>query len=78
MEIKPKLTPTPQWERASHYIASGRCPLNLQWILFNRKPDMLRHGCAIQVGRSVLVDHERLMRYLEALSRRNEGLVPQR
>ena len=76
MQIKPK--PTPQWERASHYIASGKCPFDLRWLLFNRKPDMLRHGCAIQVGRSVLVDHQRLMLFLEELSQRNEGLVPQR
>ena len=76
MEVTPK--PSPQWEKAADYIASGRCPLNLRWLLFNRKPDMLSHGCAIQVGRSVLVDHQRLMLFLEELSQRNEGLVPQR
>jgi len=76
MEVTPK--PSPQWERASHYIASGRCPLNLRWLLFNRKPDMLDFGCIIQIGRSVLVDHQRLMLFLEELSQRNEGLVPQR
>ena len=74
MEVTPK--PSPQWERASHYIASGRCPLDLRWLLFNRKPDMLSFGCIIQIGRSVLVDHQRLMLFLEELSQRNEGLVP--
>ena len=74
MEIKDKNPPN--WEKVSRYIRSARCPLDLRWLLFNRKPDMLRHGCAIQVGRSVLVDHQRLMLFLEELSQRNEGLVP--
>lgn len=67
---------TTDWIQVSDYIRSGRSPVDLRWLIFHRKEEMLKFGCLLKIGKRLLIDHSRLMLFLEHLSDRGESIVP--
>jgi len=43
---------------------------------FPSAEEMRQFGCLLKLGKRLLIDHDRLMLFLEDLDRRNEGIVP--
>ena len=64
------------WVRLADYIRSGKSPIDMRWLVFHRREAMRQFGCLLKLGKGILIDHERLMAYLEELDRREEGIVP--
>jgi hypothetical protein len=67
---------TADWTSVPGYIRSRKCPIDLRWLIFHRKEEMLKVGCLLKIGKRLLVDHSRLMLFLERLSERGESIVP--
>ena len=64
------------WIQVPRYIRSGKSPVDLRWLIFHRKEEMLKAGCLLKIGKRLLIDHSRLMLFLEQLSERGESIVP--
>ena len=64
------------WIQVPRYIRSGKSPVDLRWPIFHRKEEMLKAGCLLKIGKRLLIDHSRLMLFLEQLSERGESIVP--
>ena len=55
----PQLTPAAEFER------SGRCPVNLRWLIFHRKESLQEAGAILRFGtRRWLVDEQRFFDWL--------------
>ena len=70
-------TSAANWTQVSDFIRRGKSPVDLRWLIFHRKEEMLKSGCLLKIGKRLLIDHSRLMLYLEQLSERGESIVPQ-
>jgi len=58
-EQHPQLTPAAEFER------SGRCPVNLRWVIFHQKESLEENGAIIRFGkRRWLVDEDRFIIWL--------------
>ena len=58
-EQHPQLTPAAEFER------SGRCPVNLRWVIFHQKVSLEENGAIIRFGkRRWLVDEDRFIIWL--------------
>ena len=58
-EQHPQLTPAAEFER------SGRCPVNLRWLIFHQKDSLEEQGAIIRFGkRRWLVDEDRFINWL--------------
>ena len=61
-EIHPQLTPAAEFER------SGRCPVNLRWLIFHQKDSLEEQGAIIRFGkRRWLVDEDRFINWLREI-----------
>ena len=69
-------TSAANWTQVPDYIRSGKSPIDLRWLIFHRKEEMLKAGCLLKIGKRLLIDHSRLMLFLEHLSDRGESIVP--
>ena len=67
---------TAEWVPVSKYIQSGKCPIDLRWLIFHRKGEMLESSCLLKIGKRLAIDHSRLMLFLENLSDRGESIKP--
>ena len=55
----PQLTPAAEFQR------SGRCPVNLRWVIFHQKDSLEDHGAIIRFGkRRWLVDEDKFINWL--------------
>ena len=55
----PQLTPAAEFQR------SGRCPVNLRWVIFHQKESLEENGAIIRFGkRRWLVDEDRFIIWL--------------
>ena len=55
-EQHPQLTPAAEFQR------SGRCPVNLRWVIFHQKESLEENGAIIRFGkRRWLVDEDRFI-----------------
>ena len=55
----PQITPAAEFER------SGRCPVNLRWLIFHKKESLQEAGALIRFGkRRWLVDEMRLIGWI--------------
>ena len=58
-EQHPQLTPASEFQR------SGRCPVNLRWVIFHQKESLEENGAIIRFGkRRWLVDEDRFIIWL--------------
>jgi hypothetical protein len=58
-EQHPQLTPAAEFER------SGRCPVNLRWVIFHQKESLEEDGAIIRFGkRRWLVDEAKFINWL--------------
>ena len=58
-EQHPQLTPAAEFER------SGRCPVNLRWVIFHQKESLEENGAIIRFGkRRWLVDEDKFIIWL--------------
>ena len=58
-EQHPQLTPAAEFQR------SGRCPVNLRWVIFHQKESLEENGAIIRFGkRRWLVDEDRFINWL--------------
>mgnify|MGYP006100973707 FL=1 len=58
-EQHPQLTPAAEFER------SGRCPVNLRWVIFHQKESLEENGAIIRFGkRCWLVDEDKFIIWL--------------
>ena len=71
-----KQSHTADWTQVPDYIRNGKSPVDLRWLIFHRKEEMLKAGCLLKIGKRLLIDHSRLMLFLEHLSDRGESIVP--
>jgi len=71
-----KQSHTADWTQVPDYIRNGKSPVDLRWLIFHRKEEMLKFGCLLKIGKRLLIDHSRLMLFLEHLSDRGESIVP--
>ena len=71
-----KQSHTADWTQVPDYIRNGKSPVDLRWLIFHRKEEMLKFGCLLKIGKRLLIDHSRLMLFLENLSDRGESIVP--
>ena len=69
-------TSAANWTQVSDFIRRGKSPVDLRWLIFHRKEEMLKAGCLLKIGKRLLIDHSRLMLFLEQLSERGESIVP--
>ena len=69
-------TSAANWTQVSDFIRRGKSPVDLRWLIFHRKEEMLKFGCLLKIGKRLLIDHSRLMLFLEHLSDRGESIVP--
>ena len=53
------------WVRLADYIRSGKSPIDMRWLVFHRREAMRQFGCLLKLGKGILIDHDRLMAYLE-------------
>ena len=59
IETPNKLTPAAEFER------SGRCPVNLRWLIFLQKESLQKFGALLRYGkRRWIVDEERFIDWL--------------
>ena len=65
-----------EWTKVPDFIRRGKSPVDLRWLIFHRKEEMLKFGCLLKIGKRLLIDHSRLMLFLEHLSDRGESIVP--
>jgi len=65
-----------KWISVAQYDRSDESPVNIRWLIFHRREEMRQFGCLLKLGKRLLIDHDRLMLFLEDLDRRNEGIVP--
>ena len=65
-----------EWTKVPDFIGRGKSPVDLRWLIFHRKEEMLKAGCLLKIGKRLLIDHSRLMVFLEQLSERGESIVP--
>ena len=50
---------------ASDFERSGRCPVNLRWLIFHKKESLQEAGVLVRYGkRRWLVDEERFINWL--------------
>jgi hypothetical protein len=60
-EQHPQLTPAAEFER------SGRCPVNLRWLIFHQKESLEEEGAIIRFGkRRWLVDEDKFISWIRA------------
>ena len=58
-EQHPQLTPAAEFER------SGRCPVNLRWLIFHQKDSLEEEGAIIRFGkRRWLVDEDKFKSWI--------------
>jgi hypothetical protein len=58
-EQHPQLTPAAEFQR------SGRCPVNLRWVIFHQKESLEEDGAIIRFGkRRWLVDEAKFINWL--------------
>ena len=58
-EQHPQLTPAAEFER------SGRCPVNLRWLIFHQKESLEEEGAIIRFGkRRWLVDEDKFINWI--------------
>ena len=58
-EQHPQLTPAAEFQR------SGRCPVNLRWVIFHQKESLEEEGAIIRFGkRRWLVDEDRFISWI--------------
>ena len=55
----------PQLTTAAEFQRSGRCPVNLRWLIFHQKDSLEEQGAIIRFGkRRWLVDEDRFINWL--------------